>query len=112
MANQTPIPCILMRGGTSKGPFFYAGDLPTDERKRDEVLLALMGSPHRRQIDGLGGGHALTSKVGIVDRHDGPQADLTFLFAQLQDRKSTRLNSSHVAISYDVFCLKKKTNLT
>lgn len=110
MANQTPIPCILMRGGTSKGPFFYAGDLPTDERKRDEVLLALMGSPHRRQIDGLGGGHALTSKVGIVDRHDGPQADLTFLFAQLQpegDTVDTSPNCGNMLAAVVPFALEK-----
>lgn len=89
MANQTAIPCILMRGGTSKGPFFYAGDLPADIKTRDKVLLAILGSPHRRQVDGVGGGHALTSKVGIVDRCATDEADLTFLFAQLQPESET-----------------------
>ena len=57
-----------MRGGTSRGPFFDAADLPADIAPRDRVLLAVMGSPDKRQIDGLGGAHPLTSKVGIVRR--------------------------------------------
>lgn len=89
MNNQLAIPCLLMRGGTSKGPFFYAPDLPKDIAKRDAVLLAAMGSPDERQIDGLGGAHSLTSKAGIVDLYDGPEADLSFLFAQLQPNKDT-----------------------
>lgn len=89
MANQTAVPCLFMRGGTSKGPFFYAKDLPSDTAKRDAILLAAVGSPDKRQIDGLGGAHSLTSKVGIVDLHDGPEADLSFLFAQLQPEKDT-----------------------
>jgi 2-methylaconitate cis-trans-isomerase PrpF len=59
----TAVPCILMRGGTSRGPFFLESDLPADPKLRDRVLLAAMGSPDRRQIDGLGGAHPLTSKV-------------------------------------------------
>ena len=89
MASQTGIPCILMRGGTSKGPFFYAKDLPQDEATRNKVLLSILGSPHRRQIDGIGGAHSLTSKVGIVDICETGEADLTFLFAQLQPEKDT-----------------------
>ena len=89
MAKQTAIPCMLMRGGTSKGPFFYAKDLPTDIAARDAVLLAAIGSPDKRQIDGLGGAHSLTSKVGIVDVCAGDEADLSFLFAQLQPEKDT-----------------------
>ena len=73
-----------MRGGTSRGPFFLASDLPADPATRDAVLLAAMGSPDRRQIDGLGGAHPLTSKVGIVSRSSTPGVDLDFLFAQLQ----------------------------
>lgn len=87
--NQTPVPCLLMRGGTSKGPFFNAADLPADIATRDRVLLAVMGSPDARQIDGLGGAHALTSKVGIVSRSSVPGVDLDFLFAQLQPQKDT-----------------------
>lgn len=78
-----------MRGGTSKGPFFNAADLPADIATRDRVLLAVMGSPDRRQIDGLGGAHPLTSKVGIVSKSTVPGVDLDFLFAQLQPDKDT-----------------------
>ena len=86
---QTAIPCLLMRGGTSKGPFFRATDLPSDLPTRDRVLLAAMGSPDRRQIDGVGGAHPLTSKVGIVSLSDKEGIDLEFLFAQLQPDKDT-----------------------
>jgi len=78
-----------MRGGTSRGPFFAAADLPADIARRDAVLLAVMGSPDRRQIDGLGGAHPLTSKVGIVSRGSKPGVDLDFLFAQLQPDSDT-----------------------
>ena len=83
------VPCLFMRGGTSKGPFFNAADLPADQAHRDRVWLAIMGSPDKRQIDGLGGAHPLTSKVGIVSRSNTPGVDLDFLFAQLQPDKDT-----------------------
>ena len=86
---QTAIPCLFMRGGTSRGPFFNTADLPADLPTRDAVLLAVMGSPDKRQIDGLGGAHPLTSKVGIVSRGSKPGVDLDFLFAQLQPDKDT-----------------------
>jgi 4-oxalomesaconate tautomerase len=86
---QRPIPCLFMRGGTSRGPFFDAADLPPDTATRDRVLLAVMGSPDARQIDGLGGAHPLTSKVGIVSRGQAAGVDLEFLFAQLQPDKDT-----------------------
>ena len=78
-----------MRGGTSRGPFFKATDLPADLPTRDRVLLSVMGSPDKRQIDGLGGAHPLTSKVGIVSKSGVPGVDLDFLFAQLQPDKDT-----------------------
>ena len=78
-----------MRGGTSRGPFFKATDLPADRATRDKVLLSVMGSPDKRQIDGLGGAHPLPSKVGIVSRGSTPGGDLNFLFAQLQPDKDT-----------------------
>jgi len=78
-----------MRGGTSRGPFFDEADLPAEIAVRDRVLLAVMGSPDKRQIDGLGGAHPLTSKVGIVRRGSRPNVDLDFLFAQLQPEKDT-----------------------
>lgn len=89
MASQTAIPCLFMRGGTSKGPFFNQADLPADIPTRDKVLLAAMGSPDKRQIDGLGGAHPLTSKVGIVRKSTTPGVDIDFLFAQLQPDKDT-----------------------
>ncbi len=81
---QTAIPCYFMRGGTSKGPFFLESDLPSEPATRDRVLLAVMGSPDARQIDGLGGAHPLTSKVGIVRKSSTPGVAVDFLFAQLQ----------------------------
>ncbi len=84
-----PVPCMYMRGGTSKGPFFRESDLPADKAMRDRVLLAIMGSPDKRQIDGLGGAHPLTSKVGIVRPSTTDGVDLDFLFAQLQPDKDT-----------------------
>lgn len=86
---QTPIKTLFMRGGTSRGPFFNAADLPADPATRDRVLLAVMGSPDPRQIDGLGGAHPLTSKVGIVGPGTRPGVDLEFLFAQLQPAGDT-----------------------
>jgi 4-oxalomesaconate tautomerase len=86
---QRAIPCMFMRGGTSRGPFFRRSDLPADEATRDRVLLAVMGSPDKRQIDGLGGGHPLTSKVGIVSLGATAGVDLDFLFAQLQPEADT-----------------------
>jgi 4-oxalomesaconate tautomerase len=77
------IPCWYMRGGTSKGPFFLASDLPGDKSSRDAVILAVMGSPDERQIDGLGGARTLTSKVGILSVPDDGAADLDFLFCQV-----------------------------
>jgi 4-oxalomesaconate tautomerase len=72
-----------MRGGTSKGPFFVASDLPSDIALRDRVLLAVMGSPDARQIDGVGGADPLTSKVAIVSRSVRPGIDVDYLFAQV-----------------------------
>jgi 4-oxalomesaconate tautomerase len=88
-SDLVPVPCILMRGGTSRGPFFLESDLPPDPALRDRVLLAAIGSPDKRQIDGLGGAHPLTSKVGIVRRSKTQGVDLDFLFAQLQPDRDT-----------------------
>jgi len=85
---QTAIPCTLMRGGTSKGPFFLATDLPADPKLRDRVLLAAMGSPDPRQIDGVGGAEPLTSKVAIVSQSTRPDVDVDYLFAQVSIDKA------------------------
>ncbi|WP_334162563.1 4-oxalomesaconate tautomerase [Phenylobacterium sp.] len=79
---QTAIPCTVMRGGTSKGLYFRSQDLPADVATRDAVLLAAMGSPDPRQIDGLGGAHPLTSKIAVVGRSTHPDADVDYLFLQ------------------------------
>jgi 4-oxalomesaconate tautomerase len=81
--SQTRIPCLMMRGGTSKGAYFLAHDLPAEGLLRDQVLLAVMGSPDARQIDGIGGANSLTSKVGIIRRSERPDADVDYLFAQV-----------------------------
>ncbi len=80
---QTRIPCVLMRGGTSRGPFFLAADLPSQPHERDGVLLAAMGSPHEYQVDGIGGANPLTSKVAIISRSTHADADVDYLFAQV-----------------------------
>jgi 4-oxalomesaconate tautomerase len=74
---------MLMRGGTSKGAFFVASDLPGDTRERDRILLEVMGSPDPTQIDGVGGGHPLRSKVAIVSPSSDPEIDLDYLFLQV-----------------------------
>jgi len=79
---QTAIPCTVMRGGTSKGLYFRASDLPADVATRDAVLLAAMGSPDPRQIDGMGGAHPLTSKIAVVGPPTHPDADVDYLFLQ------------------------------
>lgn len=80
---QRAVPCMLIRGGTSKGAYFLRDDLPADVAARDAFLLAVMGSPDKRQVDGLGGAHPLTSKVAIVSRSSEPGCDIDFLFAQV-----------------------------
>ena len=80
---QRAIPCTMMRGGTSKGAYFLASDLPTDSAQRDRILLAVMGSPDARQIDGIGGADPLTSKVAIVSPSKRPGIDVDYLFCQV-----------------------------
>jgi 4-oxalomesaconate tautomerase len=77
------IRCMMMRGGTSKGAYFLAEDLPADSAARDHILLQVMGSPDARQVDGIGGAHPLTSKVAIVSRSKDPACDIDFLFCQV-----------------------------
>ncbi len=77
------IPCTLMRGGTSKGLYFHVRELPADRAARDRVLLAAMGSPDPRQIDGVGGAHPLTSKVAVIGPSTRPDADVDYLFLQV-----------------------------
>ncbi|GAA0447567.1 hypothetical protein Ade02nite_60040 [Paractinoplanes deccanensis] len=83
MTESDGIPCMQMRGGSSKGAYFLASDLPADPAERDDLLLRIMGSPDERQIDGLGGGHPLTSKVAVVSPSPSPDADVDYLFLQI-----------------------------
>lgn len=83
MEQSISIPCMLIRGGTSKGAYFLASDLPKDEKKRDDVLIHLMGSGDSQQINGIGGGTTLTSKVAIVSQSALGNVDLDYLFAQV-----------------------------
>ena len=81
--NQTPVRCVIMRGGTSKGIFFHEADLPREQELRDRVLMAAMGTPDPRQIDGLGGADTLTSKIVIVGPSTHPDADINYTFGQV-----------------------------
>jgi 2-methylaconitate cis-trans-isomerase PrpF len=80
---QTAIPCTFMRGGTSRGPYFLKSDLPDDRETMGQVILAAVGSPDARQIDGVGGATTLTTKVAIVSKADpGQPQQVDYLFAQ------------------------------
>lgn len=77
------VPCLWMRGGTSKGAYFLASDLPGDEAARDDLLLRIMGSPDKVQIDGIGGADPLTSKVAVLSPSSRADADVDYLFLQV-----------------------------
>ncbi|MGR9355901.1 4-oxalomesaconate tautomerase [Rhizobium leguminosarum] len=77
------IRCLWMRGGTSKGAYILASDLPSDPKERDELLLRIMGSPDPRQIDGIGGADPLTSKVAVLSPTSREDADVDYLFLQV-----------------------------
>jgi 4-oxalomesaconate tautomerase len=80
----TRIPAVMYRGGTSKGPLFLASDLPNDPGGLlDRILLAAMGSPHPRQIDGIGGAESLTSKIAIISKSSRADADIDYFFVQV-----------------------------
>lgn len=82
-AHRDGVPCLWMRGGSSKGAYFLASDLPQDPQARDALLLAIMGSPDPRQIDGIGGGDPLMSKVAVLSRSSRRDADVDYLFLQV-----------------------------
>jgi len=80
---QKKIPCLFMRGGTSRGPYLDLRDLPSDETERNKLLLKIMGSPDLRQIDGLGGAEFVTSKVVMAAPSERAGIDVDYLFAQV-----------------------------
>ncbi len=81
--SERGVRCMWMRGGTSKGGYFLAEDLPQDAGQRDAFLLRVMGSPDPRQIDGMGGADPLTSKVAVVCRSQRSGVDVDYLFLQV-----------------------------
>jgi 2-methylaconitate cis-trans-isomerase PrpF len=106
---QTSIPCVIMRGGTSRGPFFLTSDLPSDPKQRDAVLLAAMGSPHEYQVDGIGGAMPLTSKVAMVSRSKRADADVDYLFAQVAVDEAlvdTKPNCGNMLVAVGPFAIE------
>ncbi|WP_031060363.1 PrpF domain-containing protein, partial [Streptomyces sp. NRRL WC-3774] len=101
---------MLMRGGTSKGAYFLAHDLPAEPALRDGLLLRIMGSPDERQIDGLGGAHPLTSKVAVISPSADPEADVDYLFLQVAvDRPevSDRQNCGNILAGVGPFAVER-----
>ncbi len=108
LAMQTKIPCVIMRGGTSRGPFLLTTDLPQDTATRDAVLLAIMGSPHEIQIDGIGGAHSVTSKVAMISKSTRADADVDYLFAQVQIHEKfvdTKPNCGNMLVAVGPFAI-------
>lgn len=90
------IPCVLMRGGTSRGLIFKDTDLPIDEKLKEEVILKIYGSSANGQIDGIGGGTSVTSKVAIVGMTDTNDSDIYYNFGQV--------GINQKSIDYNVTC--------
>ncbi|MGW3142255.1 4-oxalomesaconate tautomerase [Streptomyces sp. NPDC001139] len=110
MTGPAEVRCMLMRGGTSKGAYFLAEDLPADPAARDALLLRVMGSPDERQIDGLGGAHPLTSKVAVVSPSADPDADVDYLFLQVAVERpevSDRQNCGNILAGVGPFAVER-----
>lgn len=110
MSNQTAIPFMQLRGGSSKGVYFKAGDLPADPAVRDAVLRWVMG-PYGdpRQIDGLGGADTLTSKIAVVALSDRPGVDIDYSFIQAlvgEDRLDDTPNCGNILAGVGAFALE------
>ena len=108
---QTKIPCVIMRGGTSRGPFFHLSDLPADTATRDAVLLSVMGSPHEIQVDGIGGSHSVTSKVAMISKSQRPGVDVDYLFAQVEineQRVDTKPNCGNMLVAVGPFAIDQR----
>jgi 4-oxalomesaconate tautomerase len=104
------IPCMMIRGGTSKGAYFLANDLPATTKERDAALVRLMGSPDKRQIDGIGGAHPLTSKVAIVKKSERPGVDVDYLFVQVmvdQAVATTAQNCGNILAGVGPFAIEQ-----
>ncbi|MBC5782284.1 4-oxalomesaconate tautomerase [Ramlibacter sp. USB13] len=107
---QRTIPCVLMRAGTSRGPFFLRDWLPADETARDEALIGAIGASDLLQVDGVGGGSTLTSKVAIVSRSAQEGCDVDYLFAQVgvgQKSVDTRPNCGNMLSGVAPFAIEQ-----
>jgi 4-oxalomesaconate tautomerase len=108
---ETGVRCTMLRGGTSRGLYFEAADLPADPADRDDLLLRLMGTPDPRQIDGLGGSTSLTSKVAVISRSQHPESDIDFLFLQLGVDEATvsdRQNCGNILAGVGPFAVERR----
>lgn len=108
---ETGVRCTMLRGGTSRGLYFEAADLPADPADRDDLLLRLMGTPDPRQIDGLGGSTSLTSKVAVISRSQHPDSDVDFLFLQLGVDEATvsdQQNCGNVLAGVGPFAVERR----
>lgn len=110
MNKKYHIPCMIMRGGTSKGVFFLENDLPENQQERDQILLNVMGSPDVKQIDGLGGAASVTSKVAIVGVSERTDADVDYTFAQVSVDKplvSYKGNCGNISSAVGPFAIER-----
>ena len=104
------LPCMIIRGGTSKGLYFLEKDLPKEQEERDQVLLKVMGSPDLKQINGLGGATSVTSKVAIIKVSSRPDADVDYTFAQVSVDKplvSYKGNCGNISSGVGPFALER-----
>jgi 2-methylaconitate cis-trans-isomerase PrpF/tripartite-type tricarboxylate transporter receptor subunit TctC len=105
------LPCVLMRAGTSRGPFFLREWLPQDDLARDQALIGAIGASDLLQVDGVGGGSTLTSKVAIVSRSARPDCDVDYLFAQVgvgQQSVDTRPNCGNMLSGVGPFAIEQQ----
>ena len=110
MKNVTKIPVTILRGGTSKGVYILEKDLPADKAAWEPLLLRLMGSPDKKQIDGLGGAQSVTSKVAIIKKSSRPDADVDYTFAQVSVDKplvSYKGNCGNISSGVGPFAIEK-----
>ena len=104
------VPCTLIRGGTSRGAYFLAEDLPKNPAERDALLVRIMGGPDPLQVDGIGGGHPLTSKVAVIAPASRAQADVDYLFLQVDPTRQTvsdAQNCGNLLAGVGVFAIEK-----
>lgn len=108
--NEKNLPAMIIRGGTSKGIYLLESDLPKEHEKWDPLLLKMMGSPDKKQIDGLGGSQSVTSKVAIVNRSAREDADVDYTFAQVSIDKpivSYKGNCGNISSGVGPFAIEK-----